>query len=285
VNVSVRHAGEPYRTRCEIKNVNSIRFVMHAIEVEAARHVEIYESGGTIAQETRAFDPVRGETRSLRSKEDAHDYRYFPDPDLLPLVFDEAFVEAIRVTLPELPDEKKLRFVSEYGITPYDATVLVMDRENADFFERVISSGNKKRDGKQAANWVISTLFGTLNKMGIPVSESPVSAENLGLLLDLIDDNTISGRLAKDIFEIMVEEGKNPATIVEERGLRQVTDTGAIDAACDAVIAANPEKADEVRGGKDKLIAWFMGQVMKQTGGKANPAQVQDVLRKKLLPQ
>ncbi|GAB3124460.1 Asp-tRNA(Asn)/Glu-tRNA(Gln) amidotransferase subunit GatB [Novispirillum itersonii] len=279
VNVSVRKAGEPYRTRCEIKNVNSVRFVMQAIEIEAKRHVEVYESGGDIVQETRLFDPSRGETRSMRSKEHAHDYRYFPDPDLLPLEFDDAFVEAIRATLPELPDEKKARFVETYGMTGYDAGVLVMEKETAAYFEEAA----KGRDGKQVANWLITTLFGGLNKKGLSITESPISPAQLGQLVDLVNDNTISGRLAKDVFEIMLEEGKDPAVIVEERGMKQVTDTGAIEAACDAVIAANPEKAQDVRDGKEKLIAWFIGQVMKATQGKANPGMLQEILKKKLL--
>ncbi|SIS97237.1 Asp-tRNA(Asn)/Glu-tRNA(Gln) amidotransferase subunit GatB [Insolitispirillum peregrinum] len=279
VNVSVRHPGEEFRTRCEIKNVNSVRFVMQAIEHEAARHVEVYESGGDIRQETRLFDPSRGETRSMRSKEQAHDYRYFPDPDLLPLEFDDAYVEAIRATLPELPDEKKERFISEYGITAYDATVLVMDQENSAFFETVA----KGRDGKTAVAWVTTNLFGSLNKRGLSVSDSPVSATQLGQLIDLVADNTLSTRLAKDVFEIMMDEGKDPSVIVEERGMKQVTDTSAIEAACDQVIAANAEKADEVRNGKEKLVAWFVGQVMKATQGKANPAMLQEILKKKLL--
>ncbi|NKD77096.1 Asp-tRNA(Asn)/Glu-tRNA(Gln) amidotransferase subunit GatB [Haematospirillum sp. H1815] len=279
VNVSVRKAGEPYRTRCEIKNVNSVRFVMQAIEYEARRHVEVYESGGQIVQETRLFDSSRGETRSMRSKEHAHDYRYFPDPDLLPLEFDDAFVERIKATLPELPDDKKVRFVSSYGLTPYDAGVLVMEKETAAYFEEAAEG----RDGKQVANWLITTLFGGLNKKGLSISQSPVSPSQLGQLVDLVKDNTISGRLAKDVFEIMMEEGKDPALIVEERGMKQVTDSSAIEAACDAVIAANPEKAQEVRDGKEKLVAWFIGQVMKATQGKANPGVLQEVLKKKLL--
>ncbi|AMW35307.1 Asp-tRNA(Asn)/Glu-tRNA(Gln) amidotransferase subunit GatB [Haematospirillum jordaniae] len=279
VNVSVRKAGEPYRTRCEIKNVNSVRFVMQAIEYEARRHVEVYENGGQIVQETRLFDSSRGETRSMRSKEHAHDYRYFPDPDLLPLEFDDAFVERIKATLPELPDDKKARFVSSYSLTPYDAGVLVMEKETAAYFEEAAEG----RDGKQVANWLITTLFGGLNKKGLSISQSPVSPSQLGQLVDLVKDNTISGRLAKDVFEIMMEEGKDPALIVEERGMKQVTDSSAIEAACDAVIAANPEKAQEVRDGKEKLVAWFIGQVMKATQGKANPGMLQDVLKKKLL--
>jgi len=280
VNVSVRPVGETgLRTRCELKNVNSVRFVMQAIEIEAQRHIEIWESGGTVDQETRLFDPAKGETRSMRSKEEAHDYRYFPDPDLLPLTFDDGYVARIRETLPELPDEKKARFMADYGLTPYDASVLVVDRREADFFE-VVAKG---RDGKTAANWVISTLFGTLNKMGVGVDDSPVSAENLGKLIDLIADDTISGRIAKEVYEIMVETGGAPDAIVEERGLKQVTDTGAIEAAIDEVMAANPDKVAEVQGGKEKLLGWFTGQVMKATQGKANPGMVNEILRKKIL--
>ncbi|WP_404379966.1 Asp-tRNA(Asn)/Glu-tRNA(Gln) amidotransferase subunit GatB [Caenispirillum salinarum] len=279
VNVSVRRPDEGFRTRCEIKNVNSVRFVMQSIEYEAKRHVEVYESGGKIEQETRLFDPSKGETRSLRTKENAHDYRYFPDPDLLPLEFDDAFVDAIRATLPELPDEKKQRFISDYGLSPYDATVLVFDKESAAYFEQVAEG----RDGKAAANWVTTNLFGALNKLGKDIGESPVSAKQLGQLIDLISDGTLSGRLAKEVFEIMIETGDDPAKIVDERGMKQVTDTGAIEKAVDGVIAANPDKVAEVQGGKEKLLGWFTGQVMKATQGKANPQAVNDVLKKKIL--
>ncbi|WP_413203954.1 Asp-tRNA(Asn)/Glu-tRNA(Gln) amidotransferase subunit GatB [Rhodospirillum sp. A1_3_36] len=280
VNVSVRPQGnDELRTRCEVKNVNSVRFVMQAIEAEARRHVEVYESGGEIVQETRLFDPAKGETRSMRSKENAHDYRYFPDPDLLPLEFDDAFVEKIRDALPELPDDKKARFISDFGLTPYDASVLVVDQANADYFEAVADG----RDGKIAANWVINNLFGALGKAGKSVGESPVSAENLGKLLDLLKEDVISGRIAKDVFEIMWETGGDPEVIVEEKGLKQVTDTGAIEAAVDAVIAANPDKVADVQGGKEKLLGWFTGQVMKSTQGKANPGMVNEILKKKIL--
>lgn len=279
VNVSVRRPGEGFRTRCEIKNVNSVRFVMQAIEYEAKRHVEVYENGGKIEQETRLFDPGKGETRSLRNKENAHDYRYFPDPDLLPLEFDDAFVEKIRASLPELPDEKKQRFIADYGLSPYDATVLVFEKESADYFEKVA----KGRDGKTAANWVTTNLFGALNKLGKGIGESPVSAEQLGALIDLITDGTLSGRLAKDVFEIMIETGDDPAKIVEERGMKQVTDTGAIEKAIDEVMAANMDKVEDIRAGKDKLLGWFTGQVMKATQGKANPQAVNDLLKKKIL--
>lgn len=280
-NVSVRPVGETeLRTRCEIKNVNSVRFVMQAIEHEARRHVEVYESGGQINQETRLYDQSKGETRPMRSKEFAHDYRYFPDPDLLPLVFDDDYIAAIKATLPELPDEKKERFITDYGLPAYDAGVLVVEKETAAFYEDVA----KGRDPKSAANWVITNLFGALNKKGISITDSPVTAENLGKLIDLIADGTISGRIAKDVFEVMVEEGKDPEAIVEEKGLKQITDTGPIEAAIDQVMADNPDKLAEYRGGKDKLIGWFVGQVMKQTGGKANPGMLNELLRKKLAP-
>ncbi len=280
-NVSVRPVGETeLRTRCEIKNVNSVRFVMQAVEYEAKRHVDVYENGGEIKQETRLYDANKGETRPMRSKEFAHDYRYFPDPDLLPLEFDEAFVAAIKADLPELPDDKKERFISDYCLTAYDAGVLVAEKENALYFEEVANG----RDAKQAANWVITNLFGVLNKQGVGVGESPVSAKNLGRLIDLMADNTISGRLAKDVFEIMVETGKDPDAIVEERGLKQITDTGPIEAAIDKIMADNPDKVADYRGGKDKLIGWFVGQVMQATQGKANPGVCSEILKKKLAP-
>lgn len=286
VNVSVRPLGsDELRTRCEIKNVNSVRFVMQAIETEARRQIGVWEEGGEVLQETRLFDPGKGETRSMRSKEFAHDYRYFPDPDLLPLVLSHEYVDAIAADLPELPDEKKERFMTEYGLTAYDAGVLVVDRETADFYERVARGGDAKtgRDAKQAANWVITNLFGALNAEGKTIAESPVSADQLGQLLDLIADDTISGRIAKDVFEIMIETSKGPADIVEEKGLRQITDTGAIEAAVDKVIADNPDQAADVKAGNEKAIGWFVGQVMKATQGKANPGQVNKLLRDKLL--
>ena len=279
VNVSVRHAGEDYRTRCEIKNVNSVRFVMQAIETEARRQVEVWESGGEVAQETRLFDPNKSETRSMRSKELAHDYRYFPDPDLLPLVLDDAFVEDIKASLPELPDEKKERFMADFGLSAYDAGVLVVDRETSAFFEKVADG----RDAKLAANWVIINLFGALNAAGKPIGESPVSAAQLGQLIDLISDDTISGRIAKDVFEIMIETSRDPADIVEEKGLKQITDSGAIETAVDQVIADNPDQAADVKGGNERAIGWFVGQVMKATRGKANPGQVNKLLKDKLL--
>ncbi|MDG4721014.1 MULTISPECIES: Asp-tRNA(Asn)/Glu-tRNA(Gln) amidotransferase subunit GatB [Thalassospira] len=278
-NVSVRRPGEPFGTRCEIKNVNSIRFVMQAIEIEAKRQVEVIEGGGEIVQETRLYDQRLGETRSMRSKEMAHDYRYFPDPDLLPLVFDDAFVSEIEKELPELPDEKKARFMRENGLSAYDAGVLVAEKEKADYYE-VVANG---RDGKLAANWVITNLFGALNKAEVGIADSPVSAENLGKLIDLISDDTISGRIAKDVFEIMIETGGDPEKIVEEKGLKQITDTGAIETAIDEVIAANPDKVQEIRDGKDRMLGWFVGQVMKSTGGKANPGMVNQMLRDKIL--
>lgn len=278
-NVSVRRPGEPFGTRCEIKNVNSIRFVMQAIEIEAKRQVEVIEGGGEIVQETRLYDQRLGETRSMRSKEMAHDYRYFPDPDLLPLVFDDAFISEIEKELPELPDEKKARFMRENGLSAYDAGVLVAEKEKADYYE-VVAKG---RDGKLAANWVITNLFGALNKAEVGIADSPVSAENLGKLIDLISDDTISGRIAKDVFEIMIETGGDPEKIVEEKGLKQITDTGAIETAIDEVIAANPDKVEEIRAGKDRMLGWFVGQVMKSTGGKANPGMVNKMLRDKIL--
>ena len=278
VNVSVRRPGEPFGTRCEIKNVNSIRFVMQAIEYEARRQIEILEEGGTIDQETRLWDTTKFVTRSMRSKEEAHDYRYFPDPDLLPLELDPEWVEDIKRTLPELPDDKKARFISEYKLSPYDANVLVSEKARADFFEAVA----KGRDPKLAANWVTGELFGYLNKAGKEIEESPVSAENLGGLIDLIADNTISGRIAKEVFEAMFETGEKPADIVEKKGLRQVTDTGAIESSIDSVLAANADKVAEFRSGKDKLFGFFVGQVMKATQGKANPALVNEILTKKL---
>ena len=264
VNVSVRKPGEAYRTRCEVKNVNSIRFVMLAVEAEAKRQIEVWEAGETVVQETRLFDSNRGITRSMRSKEDAHDYRYFPDPDLLPLGLEQSYVDELKSKLPELPDSKKSRFISDYGLSAYDASVLVAEQANAEYFETVA----RGRDAKQAANWVTGDLFATLNRTGTTIETAPVSAENLGRLLDLIADKTINGRIAKDVFEAMVGSGQDPAAIVEARGLRQVTDTGAIDAAIDAVIAANAEKAAEYRSGKDKLFGFFVGQVMKAMAGK-----------------
>jgi aspartyl-tRNA(Asn)/glutamyl-tRNA(Gln) amidotransferase subunit B len=281
VNVSVRKPGGPLGTRCEIKNVNSIRFVQQAIEYEARRQVEIIEEGGTIKQETRLFDANRGVTRPMRSKEHAHDYRYFPDPDLLPLELEPAWIERIRATMPELPDAKKARLIGDFGLSAYDAGVLVSEKETADYYEAVIDGG-KARDPKLAANWVISELFGQLNKAGKEITESPVSAQDLGGLVDLIADNTISGRIAKDVFAEMFETGKPAAAIVEAKGLRQVTDTGAIEAKIAEILAANADKLAEYRSGKDKLFGFFVGQVMRAMGGKANPAMLNELLKKKL---
>jgi aspartyl-tRNA(Asn)/glutamyl-tRNA(Gln) amidotransferase subunit B len=277
VNVSVRRPGEPLGTRCEIKNVNSIRFIGQAIEYEARRQIGILEDGGSIDQETRLFDPGRNETRSMRSKEEAHDYRYFPDPDLLPLEFDAAYVEDLAQHLPELPDAKKRRFTSEYGLSPYDADVLVAERASADYFEAVA----KGRDGKAAANWVINELFGRLNRDGRVIEATPVSAQQLGGIIDLIGEGVISGKIAKDLFEIVFTEGGDPRKIVDARGMKQVTDTGAIEAAVDAIIAANPDKVEQAKA-KPTLLGWFVGQVMKTTGGKANPQAVNELLKKKL---
>lgn len=277
INVSVRKPGAPFGTRCEIKNVNSIRFMGQAIEYEARRQIGILEDGGSIDQETRLYDPRKGETRSMRSKEEAHDYRYFPDPDLLPLKLQPDWIEGIKAGLPELPDEKKARFQKNYGLSAYDASVLVAERASSDFFEAVA----RGRDGKLAANWVINEFFGRLNKEGQTIETSPVSAAQLGGIVDLISAGTISGKIAKDVFEIVWTEGGDPAAIVETRGLRQVTDTGAITRAVDEIVAANPEKAEQARA-KPALLGWFVGQVMKATGGKANPQSVNAALREKL---
>ncbi|GIL37857.1 Asp-tRNA(Asn)/Glu-tRNA(Gln) amidotransferase subunit GatB [Roseiterribacter gracilis] len=280
VNLSMRKPGAPLGTRCEIKNVNSIRFVMAAIEYEARRQIEILEDGGKIDQETRLWDTRQGVTRSMRSKEEAHDYRYFPDPDLLPLVLEDGLIERIKATLPELPDAKKHRFMGEWGLSAYDAGVLVAEQERAAFYEEVA----KGRDPKLAANWTITELLGVLNREGKDLADSPVSAAKLGGLIDLISDNTISGRIAKEVFAEMVETGKEAAAIVEEKGLRQVVDTGAIDKLVDEVMAANQDKVAEYRGGKDKLFGFFVGQAMKVSGGKANPALLNETLKKKLAP-
>ena len=279
INVSVRLIGEKdLRTRTEVKNVNSVRFVMQAIAHEAGRQVDAYESNEEIVQETRLFDSADGTTRSMRAKEYAHDYRYFPDPDLLPLILTQEYVDTIKAGLPELPDEKKERFINELGLSPYDASVLVVERETADFFETVANG----RDAKTTANWVISNLFGALNARGASIADSPVSARNLGGLLDLIADKTLSSRLAKDVFEIMMETGKDPDAIVEEKGLRQITDTGAIETAIDDIMAANPGQVEQFRGGNEKVMGWFVGQIMKATQGKANPQMVNKILRQKL---
>jgi len=278
VNVSVRKPGTRFGTRCEIKNVNSIRFVQQAVEYEARRQIELIEEGGEVKQQTRLFDPTRGETRPMRSKEEAHDYRYFPDPDLLPLELDPTWVEGIKAGLPELPDVKKARFVSDYGLSPYDAGVLSADMASAAFYETVA----KGRDPKIASNWLTGELFAVLNKQNLTIEQSPVSADALGGLIDLIADNTISGRIAKDVFAEMVETGKPAKDIVAAKGLQQITDTGPLEAAADQIIAASPDNVAKYKAGNEKLIGWFVGQVMKATGGKANPGVVNEILKKKL---
>ncbi|MGI9354689.1 MAG: Asp-tRNA(Asn)/Glu-tRNA(Gln) amidotransferase subunit GatB, partial [Rhizobiaceae bacterium] len=287
VNVSVCKPGdyEKYQatqdfshlgTRCEIKNMNSLRFIQQAIEYEARRQIAIIEDGGKVGQETRLYDPDKSETRSMRSKEEAHDYRYFPDPDLLPLEFDDAFVEELRADLPELPDSKRVRFMAD-GLSEYDASILVSDKAIADYFEQVANG----RDAKMAANWTINDLLGALNKDGKSIDDSPVSATQLGGIVDLIKADKISGKIAKDLFEIVWNEGGDPTKIVEDRGMAQVTDTGAIEAAVDEIIAANPDKVQQARE-KPNMIGWFVGQVMKATEGKANPKTVNELLRKKI---
>jgi aspartyl-tRNA(Asn)/glutamyl-tRNA(Gln) amidotransferase subunit B len=282
VNVSVRKPGGELGTRCEIKNMNSITFIGQAIEYEARRQIEILEEGGSIDQETRLFDPNKGETRSMRSKEEAHDYRYFPDPDLLPLEFSQGFVDELKAKLPELPDQKRSRFMADFALSPYDASVLVAERESADFYEAALAGlANKGRDGKLAANWVINELFGRLNKEGRDISASPVTAEQLGSIVDLIGEGTISGKIAKDLFEIVWKEGGDPRALVESRGLKQVTDLGAIEKVVDDIIAANPDKVEQAKA-KPAALQWFVGQVMKSTGGKADPKAVNALLKGKL---
>lgn len=279
-NVSVRRPGAPLGTRCELKNLNSVRFLMRAIEVEARRQVGIIEAGKAVRQETRLYDPQRNETRAMRSKEDAHDYRYFPDPDLLPLSLSEARIERLRDSLPELPDEIRERLIGEYGLTPYDASVLVAEPDAAGFFEEA----SRGRSGKRVANWIVTNLFGALNEAGRPLAESPVSAEALGQLVGLIEDGTISDRIARDVFVEMFRTGTSPQAIVEARGLRQIQDADAIDAAIDAALSANPGQLEQYRAGKTKVLGWFVGQVMKATRGQANPALVNARLRQKLDP-
>ncbi|HCH56600.1 MAG TPA: Asp-tRNA(Asn)/Glu-tRNA(Gln) amidotransferase GatCAB subunit B [Rhodospirillaceae bacterium] len=278
VNVSVRKPGDDFGTRAEIKNVNSIRFIRQAIDYEVRRQIELIEDGGEVDQETRLFDPDRAETRSMRSKEEAHDYRYFPDPDLLPLELEQSWVDAIRETLPELPDQKKHRFVDDYGLSVIDAGTLVAERKIAEFFEAVAEG----RDAKVAANWVMGELFGALNRTDTDIATSPVSAAQLGQLIDFISDGTVSNRLAKNVFEIMFETSDDPKKIVEQRGMKQVTDAGAIEAAVDEAIAAGAAQVDQYKGGNVKVLGWFVGQVMKATQGKANPQAVNEMLRKKL---
>ena len=283
VNLSVRRPGEPLGTRTETKNVNSIRYVQQAIEIETRRQIEVIESGGSIVQETRLFDHRSGETRAMRSKEEAHDYRYFPDPDLLPLELDPAWVEEVRAALPELPDAKRRRFIEDYGLSAYDAAVLVAEKANADFYEAVVEGGPKgRRDPKTAANWVTVNYFGALNASGASLEDAPVDATKLGGLLDLIADDTISGRIAKEVFEEMWETGKPAAEIVEAKGLKQITDSGELEAVVDKIIAENPGQAQQVAEGNPKLLGWFVGQVMKATQGKANPGLVNKLLREKL---
>jgi aspartyl-tRNA(Asn)/glutamyl-tRNA(Gln) amidotransferase subunit B len=288
VNVSVCRPGayERYQetqdfghlgTRCEIKNMNSLRFIQQAIEYEARRQIAILEDGGAVLQETRLYDPDRGETRSMRSKEEAHDYRYFPDPDLLPLELDEAWIAAIAAAMPELPDARKARYMATYGLNDYDAGVLTAEREAADFFEAVAAG----RDGKQAANWIINELFGRLNREGLGIADSPVSEAQLGGVLDLVARGEISSKMAKDLFEVIWTEGGDPAEVAAARGLRQVTDTAAIEAALDALIAANPEQVAKAKVNA-KLAGWFTGQVLKATGGKANPATVNAMVAARL---
>jgi aspartyl-tRNA(Asn)/glutamyl-tRNA(Gln) amidotransferase subunit B len=281
VNVSVRKPGGPLATRCEIKNVNSIRFIGQAIEYEARRQIEIVEDGGTIVQETRLFDPDKGETRSMRTKEEAHDYRYFPDPDLLPLEIAPSLVEELRNDLPELPDEKKSRFVQDYALSAYDADVLIAEREVAEYFETVAKRRDNARDAKLAANWVINELAGRLNREGKDITAAPVSAAQLGSILDLIGEGTISGKIAKDVFEIVWSEGGDPRAIVEQRGLKQVTDVAELEKLVDDIVAKNPDKVADAKA-NPKAIGWFVGQVMKASGGKANPQAVNDLLNKRI---
>jgi aspartyl-tRNA(Asn)/glutamyl-tRNA(Gln) amidotransferase subunit B len=283
VNVSVRKPGAPFGTRCEIKNVNSIRFIGQAIDTEARRQIAILEDGGVIEQETRLYDPAKGETRSMRSKEEAHDYRYFPDPDLLPLEFDDAFVEALKADLPELPDEKKARFMRDYGLSAYDAAVLSAERETAAFFEDAARDGGKARDAKIVANWIMGDLSAAANAAGTSVAETGVSAAQLAELVDLIGEGVISGKIAKDVLILLLSEERqaSPRALVSARGLVQVNDAGAIEAAVDEVLAANADKAEQAKT-KPGMLGWFVGQVMKRTGGKANPQSVNDVLKRKL---
>jgi aspartyl-tRNA(Asn)/glutamyl-tRNA(Gln) amidotransferase subunit B len=283
VNVSVRRPGEPLGTRCEIKNVNSIRFIGQAIETEARRQIAVIEDGGAIEQETRLFDPARGETRSMRSKEEAHDYRYFPDPDLLPLELDPDEVDALAAGLPELPDAKKARFIADYGLSAYDASILVAERPTADFFEGAVNHGPGKRDAKAVANWLMGDLSAQANAQGVAVSDAGLSAASLASLVDLIGEGVISGKIAKELLAMLLgdDRGADPRALVEARGLRQVTDTGEIDRAVDAVIAANPDKAEQAKA-KPGMLGWFVGQAMKSTGGKANPQAVSDAMKRKL---
>jgi len=281
VNVSVRKPGDKLGTRCEIKNVNSIRFIGQAVEVEARRQIDIIEDGGTIDQETRLFDAAKGETRSMRSKEEAHDYRYFPDPDLLPLEFTQGYVDDLAQHLPELPDEKRARFIKEYGLSAYDATVLVAEKERAGYFEDQIARAKGKVEPKAVANWVINEFLGRINKDGLTLDTSRIKPEANTAILTMISDGTISGKIAKDVFEIAWTTGRDPKEIVDTEGMEQVTDTGAIEKAVDEIIAANPDKVEQAKA-KPSMLGWFVGQVMKATGGKANPAAVNEILKQKL---
>jgi aspartyl-tRNA(Asn)/glutamyl-tRNA(Gln) amidotransferase subunit B len=283
VNVSVRRPGEPLGTRCEIKNVNSIRFIGQAIDAEARRQIAVIEDGGIIEQETRLFDPARGQTRAMRTKEEAHDYRYFPDPDLLPLEFDDSFVEALKAGLPELPDEKKARFITQYGLSAYDAGVLVAERETADYYEAAVGFEDRKRDAKAIANWIMGDLSAFANSLGASVAQTGIAPGTISALVDLIGEGVISGKIAKDVLAIIIagDRSADPRAIVEARGLRQVTDAGAIERAVEAIIAANPDKVAQALA-KPTLLGWFVGQVMKATGGKANPQAVNDALKDKL---
>lgn len=278
VNISVRKPGDEYGTRAEIKNVNSVKAVQQAIEFEVERQIDIIENGGEVVQETRLWDPNKLETRSMRSKEEAHDYRYFPDPDLLPVELEDSMIEEIKKSLPELPDEKKHRFMKDYSLSLYDSSVLIAEKHRAEYFETVANDN----DAKLAANWVINELLGALNKDEKRLADSPITAEQLGGLIKLISDNTISGKIAKDVFAEMYKTGKDAADIVEEKGLKQVTDTGAIEAIIDEVLAENPDNVAAFKGGKDKLMGFFVGQVMKKSQGKANPGMVNELLKKKL---
>ena len=278
INVSVRKPGDELGTRCEIKNVNSIKFIGQAIEYEAKRQVDLIEKGEVIKQQTRLFDPKKGQTRSMRSKEEAHDYRYFPDPDLLPLTFTDEFIEGIRKTLPELPDIRRKRLVEDFDLSPYDAGILVSDKETADFFE----IASKDSNSKLVCNWIVGELFSTLNKSNTTIQESPVTPENLGKLINLIDDGTITGRIAKDVFEIMIESGDNPVSIVDSNDMRQVSDEDELESIIEKIIQSNPDQVKSLEE-KPNLMGWFVGQVMKETQGKANPKSVNELLNKKLL--
>lgn len=279
VNVSVRRPGDPLGTRTETKNLNSVRSIMQTIDFEVERQIELLEGGGTVSQETRLFDTITGQTRQMRSKEDAHDYRYFPDPDLLPLIITQEFVEKIKAELPELPDDIRARMIADYGLSAYDAAILSEERETAAYYEEAAGKG---RDKKLVANWMSVELFGALNKAGLPLEQSPVSPEALGGLVALISDGTISGRIAKDVFADMFKTGKKAVDIIEEKGLKQVSDSGEIEGLIDQILSENKAKVDDYRGGKDKLFGFFVGQVMKLSGGQANPAMVNQILKAKL---